>query len=47
VLFVVLPGIVPTLAWRARVEERVLSSTFGEAFAACSRHTEMLFPGVF
>ena len=37
-------GIVPTFAWRARVEEGELSRTFGEAFALYRRRTRMIIP---
>jgi protein-S-isoprenylcysteine O-methyltransferase Ste14 len=37
-------GIVPTFAWRARVEERELGRTFGEAFAVYRRRTRMIIP---
>ena len=37
-------GIVPTFAWRARVEEGELSRTFGEAFAVYRRRTRMIIP---
>jgi protein-S-isoprenylcysteine O-methyltransferase Ste14 len=37
-------GIVPTFAWRARVEEGELSRTFGAAFAAYRRRTRMIIP---
>ena len=33
-LMIVLSGIVPTFAWRARAEEKLLSRTFGERYAA-------------
>ena len=29
---IVLSGIVPTFAWRARAEEKLLSRTFGERY---------------
>ena len=41
---IVLIGIVPTFAWRARVEEGELSRTFGEAFALYRRRTRMIIP---
>jgi protein-S-isoprenylcysteine O-methyltransferase Ste14 len=37
-------GIVPTFAWRARVEEGELSRTFGEAFALYRRRTRKIIP---
>ena len=41
---IVLAGIVPTFAWRARAEEGELSRTFGEGFAAYRRQTKMIIP---
>jgi protein-S-isoprenylcysteine O-methyltransferase Ste14 len=41
---VVLTGIVPTFVWRARVEERELSRTFGAAFTVYRRQTKMIIP---
>jgi protein-S-isoprenylcysteine O-methyltransferase Ste14 len=41
---ILLTGIVPTFAWRARAEERELSRTFGEAFVAYRRQTKMIIP---
>lgn len=41
---IVLTGIVPTFAWRARAEEGELSRTFGEAFAVYRRQTKMIIP---
>jgi len=35
-LFIALSGIVPTLAWRARAEEKLLSRTFGETYKGVS-----------
>jgi protein-S-isoprenylcysteine O-methyltransferase Ste14 len=43
-LVVVLCGIVPTLAWRARAEERLLSHTFGERYAVYRQRTRMMIP---
>jgi protein-S-isoprenylcysteine O-methyltransferase Ste14 len=43
-LLVAMFGIVPTFAWRARVEEGELSRTFGAAFAAYRRRTRMIIP---
>jgi protein-S-isoprenylcysteine O-methyltransferase Ste14 len=43
-LLIVLAGIVPTFAWRARAEEVELSRTFGEAFASYRRQTRMIIP---
>jgi protein-S-isoprenylcysteine O-methyltransferase Ste14 len=41
---IVLSGIVPTFAWRARAEEGELSRAFGEAFAIYRRRTKMIIP---
>jgi protein-S-isoprenylcysteine O-methyltransferase Ste14 len=41
---IVLFGIVPTFAWRARSEETVLSLTFGERYALYRKQTRMLIP---
>ena len=43
-LTIVLFGIVPTFAWRARAEEKLLSRTFGERYAAYRRQTKMIIP---
>ena len=44
VLMIVLFGIVPTLAWRARAEEKLLSRVFGERYAAYRERTRMIIP---
>jgi protein-S-isoprenylcysteine O-methyltransferase Ste14 len=41
---IVLCGIVPTFAWRARAEERLLSRTFGESYPLYQKQTKMIFP---
>ena len=41
---VVLCGIVPTFAWRARAEEALLSRTFGERHALYRKRTRMIIP---
>lgn len=41
---VVLLGIVPTFAWRAHAEEKLLSRTFDERYAAYRRRTKMIIP---
>jgi protein-S-isoprenylcysteine O-methyltransferase Ste14 len=41
---IVLSGIVPTFAWRARAEETLLSRTFGERYALYQKQTKMIFP---
>lgn len=43
-LAIVLAGIVPTFAWRARAEEQLLDRTFGERYAAYRRRTRMIIP---
>ena len=42
--FIVLYGIVPTFAWRARAEEKLLSRTFGECYAVYRQRTKMIIP---
>jgi len=44
---IVLVGIVPTFAWRARAEETLLSRTFGERYALYRRQTKMIIPQLF
>jgi protein-S-isoprenylcysteine O-methyltransferase Ste14 len=41
-LMIVLFGIVPTFAWRARAEEKLLSQTFGERYAVYQQRTNMI-----
>ena len=41
---IVLSGIVPTFAWRARAEEKLLSRTFGERYAVYRQRTKMIIP---
>ncbi len=41
---IVLCGIVPTFAWRARAEETLLSRTFGESYALYRKQTKMIIP---
>jgi len=43
-LMIVLFGIVPTFAWRARAEEKLLSRTFGEGYAVYQQRTKMIIP---
>jgi protein-S-isoprenylcysteine O-methyltransferase Ste14 len=43
-LLIVLSGIVPTFAWRARAEEKLLGRTFGERYAAYRQQTKMIIP---
>ena len=41
---IVLCGIVPTFAWRARAEETLLGRTFGESYALYQKQTKMIIP---
>jgi protein-S-isoprenylcysteine O-methyltransferase Ste14 len=41
---IVLSGIVPTFAWRARAEETLLSRTFGRRYALYQEQTSMIIP---
>lgn len=41
---IVLSGIVPTFAWRARAEETLLSRTFGERYTLYQKETKMIIP---
>ena len=43
----VLFGIVPTFAWRALAEDKVLNQTFGERYEAYRQRTRMIFPPFF
>jgi protein-S-isoprenylcysteine O-methyltransferase Ste14 len=43
-LMIVLSGIVPTFAWRARAEGKLLSRTFGERYAVYRQRTKMIIP---
>jgi protein-S-isoprenylcysteine O-methyltransferase Ste14 len=43
---IVLCGIIPTLVWRARSEEKLLSGTFGERYTIYQRRTRMMIPYV-
>ena len=43
-LMIVLSGIVPTFAWRARFEEKLLSRTFGERYVVYRERTKMVVP---
>lgn len=45
-LLVVLTGIVPTFAWRARAEERLLSRTFGGRYERYRQRTKMIIPHI-
>jgi protein-S-isoprenylcysteine O-methyltransferase Ste14 len=44
---IVLLGIVPTFAWRAGAEERLLGRTFGDALVRYRRQTKMIVPRLF
>jgi protein-S-isoprenylcysteine O-methyltransferase Ste14 len=41
---IVLSGIVPTFAWRARAEETLLGRTFGERYTRYRKQTKMIIP---
>ena len=43
-MLIVLTGIVPTFAWRAQAEEKLLSRTFGERYAVYRERTRMMIP---
>jgi protein-S-isoprenylcysteine O-methyltransferase Ste14 len=43
-LLIVLCAIVPTFAWRARAEEKLLSRTLGDRYAAYRQRTKMIIP---
>ena len=43
-LMIMLSGIVPTFAWRAREEEKLLSRTFGERYARYRKPTRRMVP---
>lgn len=43
-LVIVLSGIVPTFAWRARAEEKLLRRTFGERYVLYQQRTRMIIP---
>jgi protein-S-isoprenylcysteine O-methyltransferase Ste14 len=46
-ILIVLFGILPTFAWRARTEEEVLNRTFGERYEAYRLRTHLIVPGLF
>jgi protein-S-isoprenylcysteine O-methyltransferase Ste14 len=46
-LIIVLSGIVPTFAWRARAEEKLLRRTFGERYVLYEQRTKMIIPHLF
>jgi protein-S-isoprenylcysteine O-methyltransferase Ste14 len=43
-LIIVVAGIVPSFAWRAHAEERLLGRTFGEGYALYRQRTSMIIP---
>ena len=43
-LFIALSGIVPTLAWRASAEEKLLGRIFGERYEVYRQRTKMIIP---
>jgi protein-S-isoprenylcysteine O-methyltransferase Ste14 len=43
-LTIVLSGIVPTFAWRARAEEKLLSRMFGDRYTVYRQRTKMIVP---
>ena len=43
-LFIALAGVVPTLAWRALAEEKLLSRAFGESYEVYRQRTKMIVP---
>ena len=43
-LTIVLSGIVPTFAWRARAEDKLLSRTFGQRYEVYRQRTRMIIP---
>jgi len=45
-LLIVLCGIVPSFAWRARAEETLLIRTFGESYVLYRKQTRMIIPHV-
>jgi protein-S-isoprenylcysteine O-methyltransferase Ste14 len=43
---ILLLGIIPTFAWRAAEEEKLLCGTFGELYAAYRQRTAMIIPHI-
>ena len=43
-LTIVLSGIIPTFAWRARAEEKLLSRAFGDRYTVYRQRTKMIIP---
>jgi protein-S-isoprenylcysteine O-methyltransferase Ste14 len=46
-IIVVLVAVIPSLVWRARVEEELLTSVFGDGYRHYKRRTSMIVPYVF
>ncbi len=46
-VMIALSGIAPTFAWRARTEEKLLSRTFGDRYAAYRQRTRVIIPYLF
>jgi protein-S-isoprenylcysteine O-methyltransferase Ste14 len=46
-LVIVLSGVIPTLAWRAHAEEKLLRRTFGDRYTAYRHRTRMIVPYLF
>jgi protein-S-isoprenylcysteine O-methyltransferase Ste14 len=46
-LFVVLVAVIPSLLWRARAEEDLLTAVFGERYLRYKRRTSIIIPYVF
>jgi protein-S-isoprenylcysteine O-methyltransferase Ste14 len=45
-LVIVMAGVAPTFAWRARTEEKLLRRTFGERYAVYQQRARMVIPYV-
>ncbi len=43
-VMIVLCGVIPTFAWRAHAEEKLLGQTFGESYALYRKQTKMIIP---
>jgi protein-S-isoprenylcysteine O-methyltransferase Ste14 len=46
-VMIVLFGMAPTFAWRARAEEKLLGRTYGDRYAAYRQRTRMIIPFLF
>jgi protein-S-isoprenylcysteine O-methyltransferase Ste14 len=44
---VVVVAVIPGLLWRARVEEELLTTVFGDRYLLYKRRTRMIIPHVF